>query len=105
VKLDQSTISGLSKGDQRSTTRLPEIARELGTTTDYLTGVTNDPDADAPDPPTLHSDARELIERFEELAPADRRALLQVARSMAGPKPGETLHQRRNEYRPQKAAE
>lgn len=43
----QSTINGLIRGEQRSTTYLHQIARELRTTAAYLAGETNDAGEDA----------------------------------------------------------
>jgi phage repressor protein C with HTH and peptisase S24 domain len=47
VNVDQSTINGLIRGSARSSRHLHKIARELGTTWEYLTGETNDPGPDA----------------------------------------------------------
>lgn len=41
--LDQSTINGLIRGSARSSRHLHRIARELGTTAEYLSGETSDP--------------------------------------------------------------
>lgn len=49
--LNQSTISGLIRGDQRSSTHLHKIAQHLQTTSAYLEGDTDNPDANAPLPP------------------------------------------------------
>lgn len=84
VHLSQSTINGLIKGEQRSTTKLPQIARELATTPAYLLGETDDPNSDAPDAPQLNYEQLELIDCFDRLSRADQQALLQIARSMAG---------------------
>lgn len=83
VKMDQSTINGLIKGEQRSTTKLHQIARELGTTPAYLNGETDDPASWVPPSPELDSVEREMVELLERLTEPDRKALLQVARSMA----------------------
>lgn len=93
VKLHQSTINGMIKGDQRSSTKLHLIARALGTTTAYLSGETDDPTGEAPALPPLEEDARELVDHFSNLAAVDRRALLQIVRTMAGTKgAGNTVH-------------
>lgn len=98
VGVRQSTINGLTRGEQRSTTKLHQIARELGTTPAYLQGETDDPDADAPE---LDAESRALVEQFAHLAPADRRALLQIARSMAagGAPPSDTVHESKHDFR------
>lgn len=94
VGVRQSTINGLIRGEQRSTTKLHQIARELGTTPAYLTGETDDPNSGSPDAPPLEPDAQELVQHFHMFHPADRRALLQIARSMAagGAPPSDTVH-------------
>ncbi|WP_328277710.1 helix-turn-helix domain-containing protein [Sphingobium sp.] len=99
VGLSQSTINGLIKGEQRTTGKLHLIAREVDSTPAYLTGETDDPHGDGPPPPVLDSEERELVDHFSHLAPADRRALLQIARSMAtgGAQPSETVHARGGE--------
>lgn len=52
VGLHQSTINGIIKNGQRSSTHIVAIARTLRTTPEYLLGETDDPDADAPlEPP------------------------------------------------------
>lgn len=43
--LSQPTISDLVRGDSRSSAHLHKIARILGTTSEYLTGEIDDPDA------------------------------------------------------------
>lgn len=80
----QSTINGLIKGDQRSTTKLPQLARELQTTPEYLTGESDDPAATSHSPPPMSSERRELLDCFDRLDRADQLALLQIARSMGG---------------------
>lgn len=48
VGLHQSTINGIIKNGQRSSTHIVAIARALWTTPEYLLGETDDPDTDAP---------------------------------------------------------
>lgn len=100
-----STINSLvRKPNIRSTPYLVKIASALQTTPAYLTGETDDPHSDSPIPPIINSDERELFENFANLAPADRRALLQIARSMAagGAPPSETVHDSKRGYRGEK---
>jgi transcriptional regulator with XRE-family HTH domain len=84
VGLDQSTINGMVKGGQRASTKLHLIARELRTTPAYLTGETDDPGSDAPQPPILSPHQREMAVRFANLSLADQRTLLRIARLMEG---------------------
>lgn len=51
VDLRQPTINALVRGTSQSSVHLHKIARALGTTVDYLTGETDDPDENAPPPP------------------------------------------------------
>ena len=83
VGVAQPTIFALIHRNKIGSKHIHKIARELGTTPAYLTGETDNPNEDAPAPATLDAESRELVERFTSLTPADRRALLQVARSMA----------------------
>ena len=48
VGVRQSTINALVKGNAQSSAHLHKIARELGTTPEYLTGETDDPGDTAP---------------------------------------------------------
>lgn len=51
VGQSQQAISRLESGEVRESKRLHRIAEEVGTTTAYLTGKTDDPDEGAPPPP------------------------------------------------------
>ena len=75
VGMAQPSIFQLIKRGKKGSTKLHLIARELGTTPAYLSGETDDPHADAPPPPLLDSEERELFDHFNHLAPADRKAL------------------------------
>jgi transcriptional regulator with XRE-family HTH domain len=85
VGLSHASVSHLIHRSKKGSAHLHRIARELGTTPAYLSGETDDPYADLPTPLPLEAGARELIDRFANMCPADQRALLQVARSMSGP--------------------
>lgn len=52
VGIRQSTINSLINGDSRSSRSITQIARVLGTTPSYLMGETDDPDENAPPPPS-----------------------------------------------------
>jgi phage repressor protein C with HTH and peptisase S24 domain len=60
VGMKQSTLNGLIKGSSRSTTFLPQLARELGTTAAFLQGETDDPSIDALPAPSPASIAEQL---------------------------------------------
>jgi transcriptional regulator with XRE-family HTH domain len=104
VKLSQSTINGLVKGDQRSTTKLHEIARVLNTTPAYLSGEIDDPDCNAVQEPPLDFETREILDDIADMDPADRRAIAQLARSLTRRAPSRregpaTLHAPVTSYR------
>lgn len=100
VGVSQQTIAKLFQGTTSGSRYLHRIARELGTTPAYLEGEVDEPDADGPGLPGVDSESRELIDHFGTLAPADRRALLQIARTMAGgPAPSPTVHAPARGYR------
>lgn len=95
VKVTQGAIAKIAKNNPHRSSVLHLVARELGTTPAYLTRETDDPHADAPPVPEFDADERELFDHFGHLAPADRRALLQIARTMAGgAPPSGTVHDR-----------
>ena len=50
VGMSQQAVHKLIRGTSRSTANLHRFARELGTTTAYLAGETDDPDEGAPPP-------------------------------------------------------
>lgn len=112
VGVSQPTINNLINRSKKGSAHLHKVARELGTTPAYLTRETDDPNSDFPNATPMGSDARELIERFAVLDQNDRRALLQIVRTMslaniylvqegieAGNDQSPTLHDKRQEYR------
>ena len=95
VGMAQPSIFQLIKRGKKGSTKLHIIARELATTPAYLSGETDDPTAEQPAATSISSEAREMVDHFESLSPADRRAILQIARSLAGgASPSETVHAR-----------
>lgn len=83
IGVSQSAIYHLARGGAQGSKHLHKIARELATTVAYLTGETDDPDSDAPDDGVLSSGARELLAAFDQLPSRDKRALIQIATSLA----------------------
>ncbi|KQN00550.1 helix-turn-helix domain-containing protein [Sphingomonas sp. Leaf25] len=53
LDMHQSTINGLIHGDQRTTTKIVEMAQELQTSPAYLMGKTDEPSPDVPLPPPI----------------------------------------------------
>ncbi|EQB15574.1 helix-turn-helix domain-containing protein [Sphingobium lactosutens] len=103
VGVSQATIYRLVSGLGYGSKHIHKIARELQTTPAYLSGETDDPQGDAPALPMLDADERDLIDSFKNLTSADRRALLQIARTMAGgPVPSQTVHAPARGYRGEK---
>lgn len=98
VKLTQSTINGLVRGEQRSTTKLHQIARELGTTTAYLSGETDDPFSESP-PEDITGEEREFIELIRSISSKDKAAILHLARSIATAAPKSSLHSPQGEFK------
>lgn len=78
----QSTINSLIVGDSRGSKYLHLIARELGTTPAYLTGEVDDPNQDAPEPPSLTAEQSEWLAVFDALDTPNRAALMQIGRTM-----------------------
>lgn len=101
VKLSQSTINGLIHGDQTSSTKLHEIARVLKTTPAYLTGETSDPDSDVPDFGTFTAEEHDWVELLRNVAPKDRAAILQLARTIATSAASPMLQGHKLEFRGQ----
>jgi transcriptional regulator with XRE-family HTH domain len=102
VGMSQSAMHNLITGKSRSSTHLHKIARELLTTPAFMSGETDDPDENAPPPPsepTIHHvmmavalpSERALARMFEGLlrsmdlsAPVDAQALLLAKRLPIG---------------------
>lgn len=100
VGLNQSTINGLIRGDQRSSTKLHEIARALQTTSAYLSGETDDPRSDQPDFDFTY-DEQEWIGLLRQLIPKDRDAVIQLTQSLAKNAPRHTVHSKRSGFKAQ----
>jgi transcriptional regulator with XRE-family HTH domain len=83
VGVKQPTITRLVNGTQASTTRLHQIARELGTTPEYLSGETDDPLGTAPDVPPLKRGEETVLSYYRALDDAGRDAVTRVLRVLA----------------------
>jgi len=85
VGLRQPTINALVRGTSQSSVHLHKIARALLTTVEYLTGVTDDPDENAPppQPPAEHRLTMMAVAwPTEETLAAALRPLLAISRDM-----------------------
>lgn len=92
VGISQTSVAKLASGSGYGSKYIHRIARELGTTPEYLMGETDNPHEGAAPPPVLNFTDRELLESFRALADDDQRALLQIVRSMAGKAKPRTLN-------------
>jgi transcriptional regulator with XRE-family HTH domain len=97
VGLHQSTINGIIRGNQRSSTHLHMIARELETSTAFLTGETEDPSIDASEL-ALDRQDRLVLDLFNHLEPADKKAVLQIMQSITNNLKIPMLQSKRAEY-------
>ena len=98
VKLNQSTINGLIRGEQQSTTKLVQIARELRTSPEYLTGESNDPDGAIVDT-GLTAGERELLDLFAAIPQKDKAALIQLARTIATHAASPSVHAKQHTFK------
>jgi transcriptional regulator with XRE-family HTH domain len=99
TNIAQSTINSLVKKPRRSSPHLLKIARELETTPAYLTGETDNPEAEFPD---QHLTSEEIgwVQLLAAIEPRERTALLMLAESLAiRSGTGHTLHDQAREYR------
>lgn len=92
VGISQQAVGKLVHGESRKTSHIVRMARALSTTPAFLEGETDDPDQGASEARPLDADTSELVENVRAMSAADRRALLQIARSMAANSAGSTVH-------------
>lgn len=82
VGMSQQSLWKVFEGRTRSSRYLYEIARELGTSPQYLTGDAESPDAETT-LPDLTYEQRQLLACFDVLDATDRQLLLAMAMRMA----------------------
>lgn len=82
VGVSQSMIGKLATGGAYGSKHLHRIARELGTTPEYLMGESDDP-VGAPLEDSLSSDESRLLEIYRDLPKKDRAALKLLVERMA----------------------
>lgn len=82
VGLSQAAVNGLIRGKARSSTHLHQIARELKTTSAFLTGETDDPEADFP-AEVLTGEELDLVDAFRDLGVADRKLCIALIRRLS----------------------
>ena len=91
VGVSQPTINNLIKRSKKGSSHLHRVARELGTTPDYLEGLVDDPAAGVVDGERLSSDEREWLELYKHLTPAQRKAIRTFIRDVVGVVPPDAL--------------
>lgn len=88
VGIKQPSIYALINTNKHGSVHIHKIARELQTSAEYLMGETDDPHRDMPDD-NWSGEEREWLDQLRCLTSADKRAVLQLTRSLA--KIGEQL--------------
>lgn len=78
VGVSQPTIFNVIHRSKKGTTHLHRIARELGTTPAYLTGETDDPQADVPDAPELSREEVQWVAYWRMLDGDERRTMVDL---------------------------
>lgn len=97
VGVKQPTITRLINGGQGGSKHVARIAQELKVSPQYLTGLTDDPSVDAAELALDHEE-REWIDLLKGLAPNDRQAVLQIARSLSTVSPSARLHDQKPNF-------
>lgn len=82
VGVKQPSIARLLKGETRSTSVLVELARELGTTPEFLTGEVDDAGTE-PQQRSLSSEEEQLLEKLRSLSAEDRKMVMALTRKLA----------------------
>lgn len=100
VGVSQPTIFKLIHSSKKGSAHLHRVARELSTTPAYLSGETDDPESDAPDPPTFSREDIELLEEFSLLSDRARDAIRVLIGEIIATS-NRTVHAPRKRYRAQ----
>ncbi|MEP9401883.1 helix-turn-helix domain-containing protein [Sphingomonas silueang] len=82
IGLQPPSINRLVRGKHAQTRHIFGLARAVRTSPEYLTGMTDDPDADYADHPELTPEQTEWLELFDALDAASRNSLMQIARTL-----------------------
>ncbi|MDE8651469.1 helix-turn-helix domain-containing protein [Novosphingobium album (ex Liu et al. 2023)] len=98
VGVSQQTIAKLVGGSAYNSRYLHKIARELATTPAYLTGETDDPENNGPRD-QFTAEERDWVDLLRNLGPADRKAALQLVRTIAHSARSPTLQVPGADYR------
>ncbi|WP_294292639.1 helix-turn-helix transcriptional regulator [uncultured Sphingomonas sp.] len=86
IGVTQGAIAKVANNNPNGSSFLHLLARELRTTTDYLTGEVDDPEFGAPPPSgvRLSEEQQELLTCYDRASLPERYALLTVASAFAG---------------------
>lgn len=98
VGVSQQAMWKIFSGQTKRTRFLSDIARELRTTPEYLTGKSNDPSAEAL-LPDLTFEQRELLACFDSMDRTDQEMLLAMAMRLAERNAPGRVHARPQSYR------
>jgi len=98
VGLSQQAMFKIFSGQTKTSSSLSDIARELDTTTDYLTRKTDDPHGEAV-LPELSYEQRQLLTYFDLLDDIDRQLVLTMVMRMADRGAPSRIQNPRLEYR------
>lgn len=102
IGVTPGTINQIATGATQRSRYLPDIARELGVSLEWLKGETDERQTvpSMGKVVVLDSETREILRLLEKMSPADKRAIVQVARSMAKiPAKSDKLHDSQRGYR------
>lgn len=81
--VSQQAISRLLKGERYGSRYLHRIAYELGTTSAYLMGETDDPLAEAPPLPEVTFEDRQMLGAYDALPPSSKNAISTLIKDLA----------------------
>jgi transcriptional regulator with XRE-family HTH domain len=97
IGISPQAVSKIVQGGTADPRKLPYIARMLSVSIDYLTGESDDPSIDASDL-ALDRQDRLVLDLFNHLEPADKKAVLQIMQSITKNLKIPMLQSKRAEY-------
>ncbi|WP_375290890.1 helix-turn-helix domain-containing protein [Qipengyuania sp.] len=98
VGVAQPSIWKITNGETHNPRYLPKLARELRTTPEYLTGETDNPEADY-NGDALSGDDRQLLDVARKLTRQDRSVIVYLANRLAECGASDTVHDKQHTYR------
>ena len=82
IGVSPQAISKMATGNTHDTAKLWQIAKFCRTSPEFLTGEVDDPDR-LDEPMLLSEEQREWVQLLDSIRPSDRKAALQIVRSLA----------------------